>query len=78
MAHFLVGGGGFQNIVRDFGRPVVRHWTGVAAVTGGGQEHHAGHRVPPPVHTGRVEVDDAIDELTAPGLDRLPDGRTWG
>ncbi|WP_405752214.1 DUF4865 family protein [Streptomyces sp. NBC_01411] len=30
MAHFLVGGGGFQNIVRDFGRPVVRHWTGIA------------------------------------------------
>jgi uncharacterized protein DUF4865 len=34
MAHFLLGGGGFQNIVRDFGRPVVRHWTGVAAVAG--------------------------------------------
>ncbi|MBT2212143.1 DUF4865 family protein [Actinomadura sp. NEAU-AAG7] len=30
MARFLVGGGGFQNIVRDFGRPVVRHWTGIA------------------------------------------------
>lgn len=27
MAHFLVGGGGFQNIVRDFRRPAVRHWT---------------------------------------------------
>ena len=34
MAHFLVGGGGFQNIVRDFGRPVVHHWTGVAALDG--------------------------------------------
>lgn len=34
MAHFLVGGGGFQNIVRDFGRPVVRHWTGVACHAG--------------------------------------------
>jgi hypothetical protein len=34
MAHFLLGGGGFQNIIRDFGRPVVRQWTGVAAVAG--------------------------------------------
>ncbi|WP_239134263.1 DUF4865 family protein [Rugosimonospora africana] len=29
MSEFLVGGGGFQGIVDDFGRPVVRHWTGV-------------------------------------------------
>ena len=34
MAHFLVGGGGFQNIVRDFGRPVVRQWTGLACHAG--------------------------------------------
>ena len=34
MAYFLVGGGGFQNIIRDFGRPVVRHWTGVACHPG--------------------------------------------
>jgi hypothetical protein len=34
MAHFLVGGGGFQGIVRDFGRPVVQHWTPVATVAG--------------------------------------------
>src|SRR5690349_5717210 len=34
MAHFLVGGAGFQNIVRDFGRPVVHHWTGVACHAG--------------------------------------------
>ncbi|WP_242893172.1 DUF4865 family protein [Actinomadura litoris] len=34
MAQFLVGGGGFQNIVRDFGRPVVRHWTGIACHAG--------------------------------------------
>ncbi|MDT0343645.1 DUF4865 family protein [Streptomyces litchfieldiae] len=33
MAHFLVGGGGFQNIVRDFGRPVARHWAGIACHT---------------------------------------------
>ncbi|MEU6172997.1 DUF4865 family protein [Streptantibioticus parmotrematis] len=29
MNRFLWGGGGFQGIVRDFGRPTVRHWTGV-------------------------------------------------
>ncbi|MGK5630963.1 DUF4865 family protein [Streptomyces sp. URMC 123] len=34
MSHFLVGGGGFQGIVRDFGRPPVQHWTGVAEVAG--------------------------------------------
>jgi hypothetical protein len=30
MNRFLWGGGGFHNIVRDFGRPAVRNWTGVA------------------------------------------------
>ncbi|MFD0205056.1 MULTISPECIES: DUF4865 family protein [Saccharothrix] len=34
MAHFLVGGGGFQNIIRDFGRPTARHWTGIACHAG--------------------------------------------
>ncbi|MET9961716.1 DUF4865 family protein [Streptomyces sp. NPDC006326] len=34
MARFLVGGGGFQNIIRDFGRPVTRHWTGIACHAG--------------------------------------------
>ncbi|GAA2721417.1 MULTISPECIES: DUF4865 family protein [Streptomyces] len=34
MSDFLVGGGGFQGIVRDFGRPAVRHWTGVACAAG--------------------------------------------
>ncbi|MCP3804611.1 DUF4865 family protein [Allokutzneria sp. A3M-2-11 16] len=34
MAHFLVGGGGFQNIVRDFGRPAALHWTGIACHAG--------------------------------------------
>jgi hypothetical protein len=29
MSHFLWGGGGFQGIVGDFGRPTVRQWTGV-------------------------------------------------
>jgi hypothetical protein len=30
MNRFLWGGGGFGGIVADFGRPEVRHWTGVA------------------------------------------------
>ncbi|MEU3844124.1 DUF4865 family protein [Streptomyces sp. NPDC028635] len=34
MARFLVGAGGFQNIVRDFGRPATLHWTGVACHAG--------------------------------------------
>ncbi|MCF3103845.1 DUF4865 family protein [Streptomyces roseoverticillatus] len=34
MSDFLVGGGGFEGIVRDFGRPVVRHWAGIAAEAG--------------------------------------------
>jgi len=34
MNRFLWGGGGFQGIVTDFGRPAVRHWTGVALHTG--------------------------------------------
>jgi hypothetical protein len=34
MAQFLVGGGGFQNIVRSFGRPAARHWAGIATVAG--------------------------------------------
>jgi Domain of unknown function (DUF4865) len=29
MRHFLVGGGGFQGIVTDFGRPTVFNWTGI-------------------------------------------------
>src|ERR1041384_4295925 len=39
MAHFLFGGGGFQNIIRDFGRPVVRQWTGVGSVAGAAPGH---------------------------------------
>lgn len=34
MSRFLVGGGGFQNIVRDFGRPAVHHWAGIACHAG--------------------------------------------
>lgn len=59
MARFLVGGGGFQNIVRDFGRPRVQHWTGVAC--------HAG-----PARTALVRA--ASRRLTSIAADADPDG----
>jgi hypothetical protein len=34
MGRFLWGGAGFAGIIASFGRPVVRHWTGVAFATG--------------------------------------------
>lgn len=34
MAEFLVGGTGFHGIERDFGRPSVQHWIGLARTTG--------------------------------------------
>jgi hypothetical protein len=34
MGGFLWGGGGFGGIVGSFGRPAVRHWTGVACLAG--------------------------------------------
>ncbi len=34
MGHFIWGGGGFQGIVKDFGRPAVRQWAGVRFVSG--------------------------------------------
>ncbi|MFI8993805.1 DUF4865 family protein [Streptomyces sp. NPDC053542] len=40
MSHFLLGGGGFQGIIRDFGRPPVRHWTGVTTLAGPARETH--------------------------------------
>ncbi|MGO4127598.1 DUF4865 family protein [Inquilinus sp. YAF38] len=34
MGRFLWGGGGFGGIVDSFGRPAVRHWTGIACLAG--------------------------------------------
>ncbi|WP_030208748.1 DUF4865 family protein [Streptomyces sp. NRRL S-87] len=63
MARFLVGRGGFQNIVRDFGRPVARHWTGIAC--------HAGPaRTAPPRAASR--------RLTAVPCDADPEGTGLG
>jgi hypothetical protein len=36
MGRFLWGGGFFSGICQSFGRPIVRHWTGVEALPGSG------------------------------------------
>src|SRR5262245_32493671 len=38
MAHFLVGGGGFERIVRSFGQASVQDWAGVAAFAGSARD----------------------------------------
>ncbi|GAB3827167.1 DUF4865 family protein [Dactylosporangium cerinum] len=69
MTHFLIGGGGFQNIVRDFGRPPVSQWTGIAAVRGrlAGEPLAASRRItalPQPSHgDAAASIDDAMAEL---------------
>ncbi len=74
MARFLAGGG-FQNIIRDFGRPVVRHWTGLACLRGTSRAPHprsASRRLttipvdPDPDGTGlglATAVEQAVDDL---------------
>lgn len=50
MGRFLWGGGSFGGIVDSFGRPPVRHWTGVACLAGpdrGGVPRHATRRAEP-------------------------------
>ncbi|HEX4225142.1 MAG TPA: DUF4865 family protein [Pseudonocardiaceae bacterium] len=47
MNRFLWGGGGFTGIVDDFGRPPVRHWTGV--------DEQAGPAEAPIAATRRIE-----------------------
>jgi hypothetical protein len=71
MTDFLIGGGGFQNIVRDFGRPSVSQWTGITTVRGNLER-------PPTTATRRivplpqplsgdaaVSIDDALADLRA-------------
>ncbi|MBB5118798.1 hypothetical protein AF335_06585 [Streptomyces eurocidicus] len=59
MSRFLVGGGGFQGIIGDFGRPAVHHWTGVATEAGParGRTPAAASRRLTPVPAG-AEPDD--------------------
>ncbi|MEU5426502.1 DUF4865 family protein [Streptomyces olivoreticuli] len=75
MSAFLVGGGGFQGIIRDFGRPVVQHWAGVAGESGPARNavpKAASRRLTPipvdpdPTGMGVTElVQREIDELRA-------------
>jgi hypothetical protein len=72
MAHFLIGGGGFQNIVRDFGRPPVSQWTGITVVRGRrteGPPTVASRRIvalPQPSHgDAAISIDDAVAEMAA-------------
>jgi hypothetical protein len=63
MAHFFFGGGGFQNIIRDFGRPVVRQWTGVATVAGPARDvvPATASRLLTPIDL--INTDDAVEAL---------------
>jgi hypothetical protein len=63
MAKFLVGGGGFQNIVRDFGRPAVQQWTGIA--------WQAGQAVSPRAASRRLSAIPADGDPSGLGLSRL-------
>ncbi|GAB3577642.1 DUF4865 family protein [Amycolatopsis endophytica] len=59
MGRFLVGGGGFHGIVDDFGRPPVRHWTGIATERGPAGHARAASRETTPF----TELGDAVAEL---------------
>jgi hypothetical protein len=60
MSRFLVGGGGFHNIVDSFGRPPVRHWTGIAAERGPAREARAASRELTPLP---ADLDATIADL---------------
>lgn len=70
MNRFLWGGGGFQGIVADFGRPVVRHWTGAAFAYG-----PARAAVPRAAtrHTYRLPADQDPQEAVTRALAQMPE-----
>nr|WP_240746604.1 DUF4865 family protein [Cryptosporangium phraense] len=65
MNRFLWGGGGFENIVRDFWRPPVRHWIGLAFRRGPafGEAPTAATRVDAPIDDPSDFVDPALHGL---------------
>jgi hypothetical protein len=70
MGAFLAGGGGFQGIVADFGRPAVRHWTGAACERGpayGAAPYAASRRTAPfpPGEDPAAAVERALAEARA-------------
>jgi len=89
MGRFLWGGGGFGGIVDSFGRPPVRHWTGVACLAGpdrdGAPRHATRHTEPMPVDadpTGLVAeaVADLQRRARQPGIHTIAlavDPRSW-
>ncbi|MCE7007249.1 DUF4865 family protein [Kibdelosporangium philippinense] len=74
MGKFLWGGGGFQGIVRDFGRPVVRHWTGVAVEFGSGDVARSASRTVTPIPEG-VDLTEFVAEAVQP-LGELADSES--
>lgn len=61
MARFLWGGGGFGGIIDSFGRPAVRHWTGVAFAKG------PAHAAAPRAASRHLEPIPAEDDPAAAG-----------
>lgn len=61
-AEFLVGGAGFERIIRSFGRATVLHWTGLAAFAGPARD------VAPTVATRRLTRLPADPDLDDTGL----------
>ncbi|MFB9928844.1 DUF4865 family protein [Amycolatopsis halotolerans] len=58
MSQFLWGGGGFDGIVQDFGRPPVQHWTGASCLPGPARAtspNFATKRVRPLAPSGGIE-----------------------
>jgi Domain of unknown function (DUF4865) len=62
MNRFLWGGGGFAGIVNDFGRPPVRHWTGVATRRGSASRARVATRVREPIPPG-VDLTSFVADL---------------
>jgi uncharacterized protein DUF4865 len=70
MNRFLWGGGGFQAIIKDFGRPPVNHWTGVTSLRGPATEARAATRV-----RASIPFDtDLVDLVAGAALDADVDG----
>ncbi|KGM35172.1 DUF4865 family protein [Inquilinus limosus] len=68
MGGFLWGGDGFGGVVGSFGRPPVRHWTGVACLAGpdrgGAPSHATRHTEPLPADADPANlVAEAVMEL---------------
>jgi len=82
MANFLYRGGGFQNIIRDFGRPTVMHWPGVAFIRGDAAEAKYATRTITRLapEANPIEVVSGTELDKAPGLHSAAvgvDPRTW-